>query len=187
MPGDEDRGRPLEDYRDYLRLLARLQLPVRLQGKLDPSDVVQDTLLKAHQAHDRFRWQGDAQTAAWLRQILANTLAQAVRQYATGGRDVDLERSLAAAVEESSAQLERCLATDSPSPAEQLLKQEQLLRLAGALAQLPEDQRTAVELRHLRGETLETVAQHLGRSKGAVAKLLFRGLDKLRGLLNDEK
>jgi RNA polymerase sigma-70 factor (ECF subfamily) len=182
-PDEPAKGRPLENYREYLRLLARLHLPARLQGKLDPSDVVQETLLKAHQARDGFDWQGEAQTAAWLRKILANTLAEAARKFATGARDLEQERSLEAAVEESSARLERCLTADTPSPSEQALRQEQLLGLAEALAQLPEDQRTAVELRHLRGQSLEEVAQQMGRSKGAAAKLLFRGLEKLRDLL----
>ena len=183
MPSHEARGRPLEDYRDYLRMLARSQIDPRLRGKLDPSDVVQEVLLKAHQAQDRFQWQGMAQEAAWLRKILANTLAEAVRRFKTEGRDVDQECSLEAALEESSARLEKWLAGNSPAPEAKAQREEELLRLANALAQLPEDQRTAVEVRHLQGRSLEEAAQEMERSKDAVAKLVFRGVEKLRKLL----
>jgi RNA polymerase sigma-70 factor (ECF subfamily) len=184
-PEAEGRDKPLEQYREYLRLLARLHLDHRLQGKLDPSDIVQETMLKAHQAmhQGQFRRQSEAETAAWLRTILANALADAVRRYGTGARDVQRERSLQQAVEESSSRLEQWLAAEKSSPAEAVLRQERLLRLAAALAQLPEDQRLAVELRHLRGVSLAEAAERLGRSKGAIAKLLFRGLDRLRELL----
>jgi RNA polymerase sigma-70 factor (ECF subfamily) len=185
MPSAEPEPRPLEEYRGYLRLLARLQLDRRLQAKVDPSDVAQEALLKAHQALGQFRGRTDAEMAGWLRQILANALADALRRYTTGARDVAQERSLQAALEQSSARLEGWLAAEGSSPPEQAARQEQLLRLAGALAGLPEDQRRAVELRHLRGGTVAEVAGQMGRSKEAVAKLLLRGVARLRQLLHD--
>lgn len=185
MPPDEAQGRPLESYRAYLRMLAGLQIDPRLRGKVDPSDVVQEVLLKAHQAQDRFRWHTDAQEAAWLRKILANTLADAMRRFATEARDVNLECSLEAALEESSARMEKWLAGDSPTPEARAEGQEELLRLAHALAQLPEDQRTAVELRHLQGRSVKEAAREMGRSEGAFAKLVFRGVEKLRKLLKE--
>jgi RNA polymerase sigma-70 factor (ECF subfamily) len=181
----EADGRRLEHYRDYLRLLARLQLDPRLQRKLDPSDVVQETLLRAHEKIAQFRGQNDAELAGWLRKILANTLAQAVRRYSAGVRDVARERSLEAALEASSARLEGWLAGEQSSPSEHVERQEQLLRLAGALAQLPEDQRQAVELHHLQGSTVAEVAQRMGRSNAAVGALLYRGLKKLRELVGE--
>jgi RNA polymerase sigma-70 factor (ECF subfamily) len=181
----EAGGRPLEQYRDYLRLLARLHADPSLQAKIDPSDVVQETLLKAHQALGTFRWKGEAEMAGWLRKILANSLADVARRFGTEARDVYLERSLQASLEQSSSRLESWLTADQSSPSTQLLRQEQLLRLAAALGQLPDDQRQAIELRHLKGASLEEMAKQLGRSKGAVAKLLFRGIEKLRVLLEN--
>ncbi|MFO0842987.1 MAG: sigma-70 family RNA polymerase sigma factor [Gemmataceae bacterium] len=170
----------LERYRGYLRLLAGSQLGPQLQGKIDPSDVVQETLLKALQAQDQFCWQGDAETAGWLRRILANTLTDTLRRFQTGARDVNLERSLQSALEESSARLEAWLAGEQSSPDLRAVRQEQLVRLAEELDRLPPDQRQAVELRYLHGCRVAEVARRMGRSKEAVAKLLLRGVARLR-------
>ncbi|HLJ95953.1 MAG TPA: RNA polymerase sigma factor [Gemmataceae bacterium] len=173
----------LERFREYLGLLAKLQVAPRLRSKVDLSGVVQQTLLEAYQARSRFPQRSDRHKAAWLRRILANNLRDEIRKLETAAREVRRERSLEAALEASSSRLEVWLAADQSSPSQKAMRQEQLLLLADALTQLPSDQRQAVELHHLQGCPLAEVAQHMDRSKGAVAALLFRGLKKLRAVL----
>jgi DNA-directed RNA polymerase specialized sigma24 family protein len=52
-------GAALERYRNYLRLLARVQLGSRPGGRLDPSDLVQQTLLEAYQKREQFSGAND--------------------------------------------------------------------------------------------------------------------------------
>jgi RNA polymerase sigma-70 factor (ECF subfamily) len=183
---DRPQAFSLEPYREYLRMLARLHLDARLKGKLDPSDLVQQTLLKAHEKRAQFRGTTEAQFIAWLRQILADQLVKGVRHYATGARDVALEQSLADALSASAARLEAWLVDTAPPPAGQAVRNEEVLRLSAALARLPDDQRRAVELKHLKGLPASTVAAQMGKSTRAVAGLLLRGLRRLRQLLEEE-
>jgi RNA polymerase sigma-70 factor (ECF subfamily) len=180
---NDENGDRLEQCRAYLHLLARLQLDGRLRSKLDASDVVQQTLLRAHQNLHQFRGREDAEFRGWLRQILANTLAEAGRRFGTEARDIGRERSLEMKLNESSVRLEAWAAAAQPSPSQHVAREEQMLRLAGALAGLPEDQRRAVELHHLLGLSVAEVGERIGRTRAAVVGLLFRGLKKLRGLL----
>ena len=177
--------RPLEDYRDYLRLLARLQLDPRLRAKLDASDVVQQAILQAHEGRAQFRGRTEAEWLAWLRAILANVLAATARRFAAGARAVGRERSLEAELERSSSRLECLLAADQTSPSQRAVRGEELLRLASALEKLPEDQRRVVELRYLKGLPVADVARQMGRTRPAAVGLLYRGLKRLRELLHD--
>lgn len=79
--GAPGQGQDLEHYRAYLHLLARMQLNPRLASKIAPSDIVQQTLLKAHEKRAQFRGGTEQEFAGWLRRILANTLAETLRHF----------------------------------------------------------------------------------------------------------
>jgi RNA polymerase sigma-70 factor (ECF subfamily) len=181
----EDSGRALERYRAYLMLLARLHLDDRLRNKLGPSDVVQQTLLKAHQARGQFRGTTEAEWAAWLRRILARTLADAARDLGRDKRDATRERSLDEALDASSAGLHAWVAAEQTSPSGQAIHNEQVLRLAEALADLPDLQREVVVMKHCQGRSLAEIADLLGRTVPSVASLLRRGLQGLRERLGE--
>src|SRR5947209_7688265 len=108
-----------ERYRSYLRVLAEAQLGRARRLGIDPSDIVQQTLLDAHKDRDRFRGGGEAECLAWLRRLLACNLADAARALGRARRDNARVRSLEEALDESSARLEHWLAADQSSPSEQ--------------------------------------------------------------------
>jgi RNA polymerase sigma-70 factor (ECF subfamily) len=179
---EENGRRPFapERYRAYLHLLARLNLPGRLRGVLSASDLAHDTILKAHKNREQFRGQTEAQYRAWLHRILANTIADVAAV-----KEPDVLKTL----EQSSAHLENVVVAMEPSPLEQVERAEQLRRLAEGLTRLSEDERTAVEMRYLQVPRcpLPEIARELGRPTAkAVASLLARGLEKLRGLLHEK-
>ena len=177
----------LEPYRKYLKVLAELHLDRRLRGKLDPSDAVQQTMLRACQALEGLRQREPEVLAAWLRKILASTLADAVKHYERDKRGVDLERSLQADLDHSASGFAAWLASDQTSPSGHAERNEELLRMAEALTRLPDPMREVVVLKHCQGWTLQQIAGHTARSVPAVASLLRRGLEQLRDRLKPEE
>src|SRR5215469_16703046 len=118
----------LEPYRRYLEVLAHVHLDARLRGKLDPADVAQQALVRAYVAWPELRHCEPAALAAWLRKILARTLADAVKHYDRDKRAVDLERSLEADLDRSASGMAGWLAADQTSPSEAAQRNEELLR-----------------------------------------------------------
>jgi RNA polymerase sigma-70 factor, ECF subfamily len=183
-----DDSQALERYRAYLHLLARLQLDQRRQAKIDPSDMVQQTLVQAVGGWSQFRGQTEAAKISWLRTILARQLANAFRDLLRHKRDVRRERSIEAALEQSASRLGSWwLVSDQTSPSQVAIASEQAVELANALAELPDAQCQAVTLHHFEGWTLDQIGEHLGRSPAAVAGLIKRALKTLRAHFQVER
>lgn len=182
----EALGALLEFYRSYLVLLARLSIDHRLQGKADPSDVVQETFLQAHRAFAQFRGTSERELVGWLRQILGSRVAKLVRRYhQTQSRDVKLERALDADLDESSRALGKGLIAQQSTASQHASRREQAVLLANAIERLPDDYREVIVLHHLQALPFDEVARRMQRTAGAVEKLWIRGLVQLRRLLGD--
>jgi RNA polymerase sigma-70 factor (ECF subfamily) len=123
---------------------------------------------------------------AWLREVLAGTLANQVRRYfGTQARDVRLERALASDLGHSSVALGGIPVAAGSSPSQHVAKEEQALLVADALGRLPDDYRTVIVLRHLDGLTFPQVAERLGKTVASVEKLWLRGLTQLKKAVGD--
>ena len=172
-----------ERCRAYLLVLARQQVPPAERAKLDPSGVVQQTLLEAHAAAAVLAGLEPGRRLAWLRTALARNLADEYRRAFADRRDVRREERFATGVEGSASGLEVWLAADHSSPSQRADRAEEVLRLAAALASLPDAQREAVERHYFHDQPVAAVAAEMGKSPTAVAGLLKRGLRALRETL----
>jgi RNA polymerase sigma-70 factor (ECF subfamily) len=180
-------GQLLELYRNYLTLLARLEIGRRLQAKVDESDLVQEAFLEAHRHFGRFRGTTEAELMSWLRQILAGVAANLLRRYyGTQRRNVRLERELADDLDRSSQALGGALAARQSSPSERAARREQAVLLADALERLPAAYQEVIILSHLEGLSFPEAARRMGRSVDSVKNLWARALARLRRSLKDE-
>lgn len=184
--GGDELGPLLERYRSYLNLVVRLDSIGKLQAKIDPEDIVQETFLEAHRRITRFRGTTEREFLAWLRRIVAALLANQVRRYlGTSRRDVRLERTLGAALDRSSRALDGGLVAPGSSPSRQAAKHEQAVLLAEALESLPADYREVIILRQLEDLPFPEVSRRMGRSLDSVKNLWVRALARLRRQMDD--
>ncbi len=179
--GDSEAlGALLALYRNYVKLLARVQIDRRLRRKLDASDVAQDALLLAHRQFEQFRGVTEAEFLAWLRQILATSLVAVARRYIVSKRrQIDLEQHFRHDLDDASRAIDARLMQHS-TPSAHAARREQGVVLANALSQLSPDHREVLVLRHLEELPFAEIAERMERSVDAVKKLWSRGLIRLR-------
>lgn len=159
---------------------AITHMPAWLSTKLDPEDLVQQTLLEAVKANERLEGKADHEVLAYLRRALINNLIDATRKYARSRGDLYQQGA-----SEPNRGIGEWLTASDTSPSERFARNERADRLSDGLARLPEAQRLAVEMRYLRGAKVAEIALALGRSEGAVAALLHRAVIALKGKLGN--
>src|SRR5262249_44906103 len=166
--------------------MARSLISQPLRIRLDASDLVQETFLKAHKEFPSFLGSTEAELVAWLRQILVRSLADQVRQHRARRRDYRREEPMEVLLDRSSLAIQEQLAAPVSSPSVQSSRREQAVLLADALEKMPADYREVFLLRNLERIPFETIATRMGRSSGAVRMLWTRAIKKSSQLLKED-
>jgi len=173
-------GELLQSYRNYLHLLARLQVDNRLAGKIAPSDVVQETFLQAHRGFAQFRGSSEGEFLQWLRRILVFQLTRIRDSFlGTQRRNIRLERQFENGLDRSSHQIQ-ALAQNATTPSQMAVRREQSVLLADVLSELAKDHREVIILRHLHELSFPEIAVRMGRTEQGVKKLWARALASVR-------
>ena len=180
-------GELLEQYQNYLRLIAAIQLNDHLRAKVSPSDMIQATFLQAHRAFANFAGNSEGQLVTWLRRILASQLATEVRRYSTQRRDITMERRMNSQVDNSSVLLGGMLAGKGKSPSESAMRREDAVLLADALARLPANYRKIIVMRHLKGHGFGEISEQMNRSVDSVKSIWRRAIGRLRESLDEAR
>ncbi len=177
-------GDLLQLYRNYLTILASTQLDRRLRRRMNPSDLVQETMLAAHRDFEQFRGDSEREFLAWLRQILINCLHHAVDTHVKAKmRDVRREISIEqanAALDRTAVNLVQVLADHGPSPSAPVRQRERVVALADQLAKLQPQYRDVIVLRNLQGLSFDEIAARMERNSGAVRMLWLRAIEKFK-------
>lgn len=168
-----------ESHRTYLHLLGTAQLDRQLIDRVDLSGVLQTTMLEAYQREDRAPQDADEQRI-WLRRIFMNNLLDAIRKLRTQKRDVRSEVPIERSAEHSASRVQAWLSAEESTPSVRAMRKERVDMLLQAISRLPGGQQEAIRLHHLQSLPLEEVSRRMDRPKGAVAALIYRGMQSLR-------
>jgi RNA polymerase sigma-70 factor, ECF subfamily len=171
----EAAGKLFDGCRQYLMLIANQQIDAALAVKIAPSDLVQETFLKAHREFQQFGGHSEAALFNWLRQILLNAMGDAARRFHADKRSLAREAPSAGDVNECPA------ASDSPSSVVAAREQDELLQRA--IAQLPAERQQVILWRNYERLPFEDIGRRLDRSSEAARKLWTRALEELQALL----
>jgi RNA polymerase sigma-70 factor (ECF subfamily) len=163
-------------YRPFLKAIAAAEFPDHLQSRIDDSDLVQETLLKATRQVDQFRGSTEKELEAWLRETLLNQIRDSLRFHGRQQRDVGIE--IAVPLSE--------IPTSDPTASEQVRKAEAKELIQRALSDLSEDYRTVLLLRQQNDLSFVEISDQMQRSPDAVRMLWGRAIlvlgEKLKSL-----
>ena len=168
-------------YRDRLKRMVTMRLNPRLQGRIDASDVVQQTLMDAWKGQEGFRGTTHGERMAWLRVILTRVILRADRDLLkTEKRGEGREKTLQSAIDQTSVRIEQMAIGNERDPVSVAVRAEQTLKLAAAMEQLPDDYRRVLQLRHIDGRSHAEIAKEIGRTSAATRMLWVRALEALK-------
>lgn len=174
-------------HRQQLRRMIQLRIDPRLAKRLDPSDVIQDTLARAHRSLGDYLRRPPLPFYPWLRQIAWQVLVDLHRRHIRAERrslrrEAGPDLSLS---NESPQHLSNCLISPEELALTGLLRRELRTRVRAALERLSPADREIVLLRHLEQMSVRDVAATLKVPEGTVKSRHFRALHRLRGWLED--
>jgi RNA polymerase sigma-70 factor (ECF subfamily) len=178
----------LARHRPRLRRMVHLRLDPRLCARVDPSDVVQETLAEAAHRLDEYLHRPPLPFYPWLRQLAIDRLLDLRRRHVRASKRTVLreEPGVLSLPDESAAKLAQQLIDLGSSPSRHLLRQEVRQRVRAALERLPAADREVLILRHLEQMPAREVAAVLRLGEGAVRMRVVRALGRLRDLLDED-
>ena len=176
-----------ERYRLRLRQMVRLRLDRRLHGRIDPSDVLQETFLDLARRFPEYAKQPAAPFFLWLRGLTGQRLIDVHRQHLgaqmrDAGQEVSLYRG--ALPQASSASLAAHLLGRLTTPSQAAVRAEMQLRLQEALNGMDPIDREVLTLRHFEELTNAETAAVLGIQKSAASKRYIRAIARLKQTLD---
>ena len=170
-------GQLLQGYRDYLNLLADGELGSGIQVKESASDLVQDSFLEAKRDFGQFTGKSPEEFQAWLRRLLLNNVANAIRSY-QGTEKRDISRETPAALSDLDGT--RAQAGEGRTASSIVMKNELLDALQIAIQKLPEHYQDVIQWRNYERASFEDIGQRLERSAEAARKLWVRAVEMLQ-------